>query len=449
MINFRALPRLTLQGMYSSAIRIGPAGITTTIPHRTISIHSNKFKDLPIVPSVLKHIQSIGVGLPPPRRRRRLNRKRQTSLLSKYEEGLFLSRRDNHRSNANPTKRYPNHYNTNHNGTKHKSSLAAIDSSSSSTEQKVSWKWMPPPPFAKSGNHPNGKDIIKRRPVRIAGVWKFGNININDNNTVGGGGGGTSLPETHWDAPEVAILGRSNVGKSTLLNALLYGNQNIMTMEEGDGLSRRGRRRILQKMPRGKKAITSEKAGETQEITFYNLSSTIESKLRSSTESDSDDKSNASTFSLVLVDLPGYGFSFSSDERKLEWRSWLQSYMLGRGKYLKRLLLLLDARHGLKNEDIKFIDDAQRMLGRKETLPPIQLVLTKCDLVSQQDLARQVSSVKVEFSDLIRRESSSLPIMLVSAKPGIGFNNVSKRHKKLFGGILELQREIASVVPHK
>ena len=447
MINLRALPHFTLQGIHSP-IHIGS---------RTISIHSNKFKSLPIIPSVLKHIQSIGVGIPP-RRRRRLNRKRQTwksddetSLLSNYEEGLFLSRRDNHRSNANSIHRNPSYYNKNNNhpksGTKHKSSLKAIDSSSTSTEYKVSWKWMPPPPFAKSGNHPNGKDIIKRRPVKIAGVWKFGN---NDNINVGGvGEGGISLPETHWDAPEVAIIGRSNVGKSTLLNALLYGNQNVMTMEEGDGLSRRGRRRIMQKMPRGKKAITSEKPGETQEITFYNLSSTIESKLRSSTKSDSDDKSNASICSLVLVDLPGYGFSFSSDERRLEWRSWIQSYMLGRGKYLKRLLLLLDARHGLKNEDIKFIDDAQRMLGRKETLPPIQLVLTKCDLVSQQDLARQVSAVKVEFSDLLRRESSSLPIMLVSAKPGIGFNNVSKRHKKLLGGVLELQREIASVVPHK
>lgn len=447
MINLRALPHFTLHGIHSP-IHIGS---------RTISIHSNKFKNLPIIPSVLKHIQSIGVGIPP-RRRRRLNRKRQTwksddetSLLSNYEEGLFLSRRDNHRSNANSIHRNPSYYNKNNNhpknGTKHKSSLKAIDSSSTSTEHKVSWKWMPPPPFAKSGNHPNGKDIIKRRPVKIAGVWKFGN---NDNINVGGvGEGGISLPETHWDAPEVAIIGRSNVGKSTLLNALLYGNQNVMTMEEGDGLSRRGRRRIMQKMPRGKKAITSEKPGETQEITFYNLSSTIESKLRSSTKSDSDDKSNASICSLVLVDLPGYGFSFSSDERRLEWRSWIQSYMLGRGKYLKRLLLLLDARHGLKNEDIKFIDDAQRMLGRKETLPPIQLVLTKCDLVSQQDLARQVSAVKVEFSDLLRRESSSLPIMLVSAKPGIGFNNVSKRHKKLLGGVLELQREIASVVPHK
>lgn len=71
----------------------------------------------------------------------------------------------------------------------------------------------------------------------------------------------------------------------------------------------------------------------------------------------------------------------------------------------------------------------------KLELPPIQLVLTKCDLVSQDDLARRVVLVRKQLSDCLRREPSSLPIMMVNAK-------VQGQ-----GGVLELQKELAALVP--
>jgi selenocysteine-specific translation elongation factor len=79
-------------------------------------------------------------------------------------------------------------------------------------------------------------------------------------------------------------------------------------------------------------------------------------------------------------------------------------------------------------------------------LPPIQLVLTKCDLVTQVDLARRVVQVREQLSDSLRREPAILPVMVVSAKPGIGFNNISKEGLPM-GGVLELQKELAALVP--
>lgn len=81
----------------------------------------------------------------------------------------------------------------------------------------------------------------------------------------------------------------------------------------------------------------------------------------------------------------------------------------------------------------------------KRELPPIQIVLTKCDLVKQKDLARRAFLVRQQLSDFLIREPSSLPVMLVCALPGLGFNNV--RNGKPLGGILELQRELAALVP--
>ena len=82
---------------------------------------------------------------------------------------------------------------------------------------------------------------------------------------------------------------------------------------------------------------------------------------------------------------------------------------------------------------------------KKRELPPIQLVLTKCDLVKQADLARRVVLVRQQLSDFLVREPSSLPVMLVSAKPGLGFNNIRKEQP--LGGVLELQKELAALVP--
>jgi GTP-binding protein len=176
--------------------------------------------------------------------------------------------------------------------------------------------------------------------------------------------------------------------------------------------------------------------------------------------------------SLLLIDLPGYGFAYTSDERMNEWKDLMQHFLVERGHMLKRILLLVDARHGFKKADFDFLDTLQQSLVSSsdtyytnggssldervtekskrrveiKSLPPIQVVLTKCDLVQQKDLARRVVQVKRQLSDsLVRESKGALPVMLVSAKAGLGYNNI--RGSRARGGILELQRELASIAP--
>lgn len=263
-----------------------------------------------------------------------------------------------------------------------------------------------------------------RLPVKVVG--SVGSLN-------------ETMPRPTKGLPEVALAGRSNVGKSTLLNALLYGNQPSAAGTPHRRQPKRGRARKTpegKKIPRGAKAITSNLPGETKQITFYQLSA--------------KQHLNHHQLSLMLVDLPGYGFAYASQERAAEWGKLMKQYILGRGKALKRVLLLVDARHGMKKADVDFLvsleSTAPRSNGRrKELLPPIQIVLTKCDLVSQVDLARRVVQVRQQLSDTLRRQPSSLPVMLVSAKAGVGYNAVVRGVAQ--GGVLELQRDLAALVP--
>jgi len=397
----------------------------------------DKLKNAPIVTTILTHIQSIGVGKPVKKNRRRRKGNRNATLkssdevirhagvrdknafdnsteylLNAAEEREYFAARMRERGVAQRRKR---------------SSVRRDDDDDVvGAKGEIPW-WVPPPPFAASGlkiqndRSRLGRRITKRLPVKL--IAKTGDVD-------------TPFPKPINGLPEAAIIGRSNVGKSTLLNALLYGNMFAPNEEPVRLARRRGKVPDGAKLPRGLKAATSERPGETREIMFYQLTSRLEAE---------EETKEAVKLSMILVDLPGYGFSYAKEEKQQEWRMLMQRYILTRGKSLKRVLFLLDARHGFKTEDRSFIDDLQQVLEPGGTLPPLQIVLTKCDLVSQLDLARRVVLVKQELSELLAREPSSLPVMLVSAKPGVGFNNV-RRHRVL-GGVLELQRELAALVP--
>ena len=122
-------------------------------------------------------------------------------------------------------------------------------------------------------------------------------------------GAGAAVP-ARSDVPEVAFAGRSNVGKSSLLNALTNRN----------GLAR-----------------TSNTPGRTQELNFFDVGSPLQ---------------------MRLVDMPGYGFAEAPKDLVKRWRFLVNDYLRGRA-VLKRALVLVDARHGLKHVDREVHADAR------------------------------------------------------------------------------------------
>ncbi len=165
-------------------------------------------------------------------------------------------------------------------------------------------------------------------------------------------------PET----PEVAFAGRSNVGKSSLLNALTNRK----------GLAR-----------------TSNTPGRTQELNFFDVGTPL--KLR-------------------LVDMPGYGFAEAPKDLVRRWRHLVNDYLRGR-TVLKRALVLVDARHGLKPPDRDMMD----MLDTAAV--NYQLVLTKADKVKPAELARIVEQTAEEA----RKHPAAHPtIFTTSSETGSG-----------------------------
>jgi GTP-binding protein len=158
------------------------------------------------------------------------------------------------------------------------------------------------------------------------------------------------------EAPEIAFAGRSNVGKSSLLNALT------------------GRRAI---------ARTSVTPGRTQELNFFEVG---EPTL------------------LRLVDMPGYGFAKAPPKVVEQWRRLVRDFLRGR-QVLKRTLLLIDARHGVKPVD------AEMMKMLDEAAVGYRLVLTKSDKVKASDLAAVLAGVEAEA----RKHPAAYPEVLVTS----------------------------------
>jgi GTP-binding protein len=161
------------------------------------------------------------------------------------------------------------------------------------------------------------------------------------------------LPGT--DRPEIAFAGRSNVGKSSLINALVGVH----------GLAR-----------------ASNTPGRTQELNYFLPEGQ----------------------SLYAVDLPGYGFAKAPKAKVEAWTSLIKDYLRGRPN-LARVMLLVDSRHGIKTVDKEI------MTLLDEAAVTYQIVLTKADKISELKIA----SVLRETQAALKKHAAAFPIVLVTS----------------------------------
>jgi GTP-binding protein len=172
---------------------------------------------------------------------------------------------------------------------------------------------------------------------------------------------------------EIAFAGRSNVGKSSLINALV-----------------------------GQKALarTSNTPGRTQELNFFGADAGI-----------------------TIVDMPGYGYARAPKRQVADWTKLIFDFLRGRAS-LRRVYVLVDARHGLKDNDV----EALKLLDKSAV--SYQVVLTKSDKVTSAELAR----VQDEAGEGLKKHPAAHPAVLAtSAESG--------------GGVAALRAEIARLGP--
>lgn len=186
----------------------------------------------------------------------------------------------------------------------------------------------------------------------FAGEWNF----------VSAAGSLASLPV--MAATEVAFAGRSNVGKSSLINALT------------------GRRAL---------ARTSNTPGRTQEIIFFRGAG-----------------------GLVLADMPGYGYAAAAKSKVAQWTALIHDYLRGRAT-LARVYVLVDARHGLKSADDAILDTLSQAAVSHE------IVLTKCDQIS----AAALSARAEEVGAAMRKRPAAFPgLIATSSRSGAGIDTL-------------------------
>ena len=171
--------------------------------------------------------------------------------------------------------------------------------------------------------------------------------------------------------PEVAFAGRSNVGKSSLINALTGQS----------GLAR-----------------TSNTPGRTQALIFF--------------VPDLPDAPADAAPPIALVDMPGYGYAEAPKRLVASWNALLTAYLRGR-LTLKRVFVLIDSRHGLKASDEAMLSDLDR------AAVSYQIVLTKADKVKPAEL----DAVRAAIAEAIRKRPAAYPqIIATSSARGEGLD---------------------------
>jgi GTP-binding protein len=183
--------------------------------------------------------------------------------------------------------------------------------------------------------------LFKGECVFIAGSTAIGNLPVNE-------------------LPEIAFAGASNVGKSSIINALT------------------NRRTLVR---------TSQNPGHTKQLNFF--------KLRND---------------IVLVDLPGYGYARASKASIADWTGFTRDYLRGR-QNLKRICLMIDARRDLKPGDIEIMNLMD------EAAVIYQIILTKIDKVKKDDVDKIISAIRISA----KKHTAMHPeIIATSSREGIG-----------------------------
>jgi len=196
--------------------------------------------------------------------------------------------------------------------------------------------------------HPFSRDELEAGRRLFAGDWQF----------TAAAGSPVSLPAMR--GTEIAFAGRSNVGKSSLINALT------------------GRKSL---------ARISRTPGRTQELIFFSAGG-----------------------ALTLVDMPGYGYAAAAKTKIAAWTGLIHAYLRGRAN-LARIYVLVDARHGLKETDAPMFD----ALG--QVAVSHQIVLTKSDAVKPPELAARIGEVEAA---LAKRPAAYPGVLATSAHDGSG-----------------------------